>query len=92
MGLAVPQEIALASIDDIPLAQYLTPSLTTIHVPKAEMGAHGVRMLADRVLRPGQSPVSVVLPTRLVVRDSCGAQASVKPTPVLTLPTTPSAR
>lgn len=79
MGLAVPQEIALVSIDDIHFAQYMTPSLTTIHVPKAEMGAHGVRMLAERARRPGQSPVSVVLPTRLVVRHSCGAQASVTP-------------
>ncbi|GIV77922.1 MAG: LacI family transcriptional regulator [Litorilinea sp.] len=74
LGLSVPEDVALVSIDDIPLARYLTPSLTTVHVPKADLGAHAVRMLRARALNPDQTPVSVVLPTSLIVRASCGAR------------------
>lgn len=73
-GLHVPNDIALASVDDIPFADYVVPRLTTVQVPKAQLGAHGVRMLHDRSTRPGEPPISVVLPTTLVVRDSCGAR------------------
>lgn len=72
-GVRVPEDIALASVDDIPFAGYLTPRLTTVHVPKTQLGAHAVRMLHDRAARPGEPPISVVLPTTLVVRDSSGA-------------------
>lgn len=73
IGRTVPDDVALVSIDDIPFAQYITPSLTTIHVPKAQMGAYGVRMMREAALRPYHAPVSMLLPTTLIVRNSCGA-------------------
>ncbi|MEZ4557636.1 MAG: LacI family DNA-binding transcriptional regulator [Caldilineaceae bacterium] len=75
-GLRVPDDIAIVGVDDIPYADYLAPRLTTVQVPKMQMGAQVVRMLHDRTTRPGESPISVVLPTTLIVRDSCGAQGS----------------
>jgi LacI family transcriptional regulator len=73
-GRAVPDDIALAGFDDIALARYLTPALTTVHVDMFQMGERAVEMLVD----PGRSAVGAegrheVLPTRLVVRGSCGA-------------------
>jgi LacI family transcriptional regulator len=83
MGLGVPGDMALASVDDIPVARYLAPGLTTMHIPKSEMGAQGVRMLHDRAMQPGEVPDSVVLPTTLMVRHSCGANGVVSQEPFL---------
>jgi LacI family transcriptional regulator len=74
-GLLVPDDIALVGYDDLPLATYATPSLTSVHQPIAEMGAHAVRLLIEQLR--GQGPVgSVRLPARLVVRESSGGGAA----------------
>lgn len=82
-GLSVPDDVALAGFDDIPVAQYVMPGLTTVHVPIQEMGAWAVEAVLDAVSRAaaggdGQPPVpgAVTLPTRLVVRESCGGPRS----------------
>ncbi len=80
MGYRVPDDMALASVDNIPLAGYLRPRLTTVHVPTVEMGGYAVRMLHDQVMHPAQPPVSVVLPISLMVRESCGALLGEHPT------------
>ena len=41
-GLHVPEDIALVGFDDIPIARFLTPSLTTVHVDIAELGRRAV--------------------------------------------------
>lgn len=78
IGCRVPEDVALVSVDDIPLAAHLRPRLTTVHVPKVEMGGYAVRMLHDWVMHPTQPPVSVVLPIQLTVRESCGASLGDK--------------
>jgi LacI family transcriptional regulator len=76
-GLRVPRDVALAGFDDIPLARYLTPPLTTVHVDVLHFGQRAVEMLTDR-LRAGSAdePRHETLSTTLVVRGSCGAQRS----------------
>jgi DNA-binding LacI/PurR family transcriptional regulator len=70
-GLRVPDDVALIGYDDLPLAAYATPPLTSVHQPISEMGAHAVRLLVEQIR--GQGPAtSVRLPARLVVRESCG--------------------
>jgi len=74
-GLRVPDAIALVGYDDLPLAAYTSPPLTTVHQPVNDMGAHAVRLLIEQIR--GQSlATSVRLPVRLVVRDSCGGGAA----------------
>lgn len=72
-GLRVPQDLALVSIDDLDFAPMIRPALTTIRVPRQQMGIHALRMLAMHETYPDTQPASVVLPTELIVRQSCGA-------------------
>lgn len=46
-GVSVPEQIAIVGIDDIFTASVVSPSLTTVHVPKHEMGASAMRLLYD---------------------------------------------
>jgi LacI family transcriptional regulator len=71
-GLEVPADVALAGFDDIPVAEYVTPALTSVHVPIHELGTRAVETVLDAVLDGAESPLTT-LPTRLVVRESCGA-------------------
>ena len=67
-GLEVPRDLALAGFDDIPVAEYVTPALTSVHVPIHEMG----RLAVGLVLEDGPAR-AVTLATRLVLRESCGS-------------------
>lgn len=74
-GVKMPEEMALASIDDINLAALIRPALTTIRVPRQQMGIHALRLLAMHAVYPDTPTASVVLPTELIVRQSCGANS-----------------
>ncbi|ADI15150.1 transcriptional regulator, LacI family [Truepera radiovictrix DSM 17093] len=70
-GVRVPDDLAVVSIDNIDLAEFALPALTTVNVPKRELGQQAVRTLLEQ----GEGlPVTVTLPTNLVVRESCGAR------------------
>lgn len=72
--LRVPQDLAVAGFDDIPIARFATPPLSTVRVPIAELGAQATRLLL-RALAGPKSPVRCheTLPTTLVLRASCGS-------------------
>jgi LacI family transcriptional regulator len=69
-GLRVPEDVAIVGFDDVPLATYTEPTLTTVHQPLREMGERAARMLM--ALFDGTSPSGTpeILPTALVVRGS----------------------
>ena len=71
MDIKIPDEISVISIDDIDMAKYIKPSLTTIHVPKEELGRFAVKLLADRMETGRTMPVKTELPFELVIRESC---------------------
>lgn len=73
--LRVPEDVALAGFDDIPIARYLTPPLTTVRVETAEMGRRAVDYLVDTIeKKTDPRRRHDVIATTLVVRESCGAQ------------------
>ncbi|MBW7453906.1 LacI family DNA-binding transcriptional regulator [Paenibacillus sepulcri] len=74
-GLRVPQDIAIVGIDDIEMASYSNPPLTTVKIYTEQMGQTAVRMLLERI-GGREVPLKVVLPARLIVRSSCGANKS----------------
>ena len=67
-GVRVPDEISVAGFDDIPLARYVHPALTTMRVEIADLGARAIRALLDA--EPGADGSQELLPPTLVVRDS----------------------
>lgn len=69
-GLNVPQQLSIVGFDDIEVAAYLTPPLTTVHQPKLGLGQLAMRMVLQLLV--GESVENRVLPTELVVRESAG--------------------
>lgn len=74
-GLRVPDDIAVTGFDDIPIARYMSPPLTSVSVSISEMGAQAVRMLLHAVEQENNHVKQQdTLPTALVIRASCGGQ------------------
>jgi LacI family transcriptional regulator len=76
VGLQVPDDIALVGFDDVPAASVIEPTLTTVHQPIERLGSMAVEVLLSALEseQDDEAPVHrVVLPTELVMRDSCGA-------------------
>jgi LacI family transcriptional regulator len=69
--LRIPEDIAIIGCDDIALAAYTNPSLTTVAVPKHEMGSAAVEMLVARMEDAEKPAEKRILPVELVIRDSC---------------------
>ncbi len=69
-GLSVPQDIAVVGYDDIELARYMTPPLTTVHQPKDELGELAIDTLLHRLANPGGSQQLLVLTPELIERGS----------------------
>lgn len=72
-GIRIPSDIAIAGFDDIPMASYIHPSLTSVHVPIDRAGILAAEKLFERIEKGSQAKFTkVVLETTLVVRESCG--------------------
>lgn len=69
-GCSVPGDLALVGYDDLELAQFTNPPLTTIAQPKKEIGIQAVTLLVDRIAQKSRAPSRVVLPPELIVRRS----------------------
>jgi DNA-binding LacI/PurR family transcriptional regulator len=72
-GIRIPQEIAIVGFDDVPWMSHTNPPLTTVAQPTYTVGREAVRLLMRRVNEPDSPCLTVTLPTKLVVRQSCGA-------------------
>jgi LacI family transcriptional regulator len=70
-GIRVPQDVSVAGFDDAPFAPYLYPPLTTIHAPTEEVGRTAINQLFRIIHGEAVDPL-ILLPTRMVVRNSCG--------------------
>lgn len=78
LGLRIPEDIALIGFDDFELAHVLRPRFTLVRQPAAELGRRAAQMLFER-LDDGDhtEPRRIILPTELVVRESCGCPAQL---------------
>jgi LacI family transcriptional regulator len=70
-GLRVPHDVSVIGFDDLPIAQYIRPRLTTIHVPAKRMGHVAAERLFNRIVRKTESG-SEELPVELIIRESTG--------------------
>lgn len=75
----VPEDIAMVGFDDIAMARYLNPPLTTVHVDAYRLGERAIEMLLENPgSRSGRRPRHAVLATALVVRSSCGSSSALQ--------------
>jgi DNA-binding LacI/PurR family transcriptional regulator len=70
-GLRVPGDISIVGYDDIAVAEYLDPPLTTVRQPMREVGALATRLLIEAIEEPDAAPREVRLQTELISRASC---------------------
>lgn len=77
LGLAVPEGLSVIGFDDIEIARYVTPPLTTIHQPKLRLGVLAMEMLLD--IHEGRPVQNHVLPIELVQRASSGSAPGFAP-------------
>lgn len=76
-GLRIPQDISIMGYDDIELARYLFPSLSTISQPKAELGKLAVETLLQRIQEPNENYRTLVLEPTCILRESISSPSNV---------------
>ena len=73
-GVPVPQEMAVAGFDDIPMARYMHPPLSTVRVDIAALGERAADRLLEAVAsRRKHKKRREVVPVTLVIRESCNS-------------------
>jgi LacI family transcriptional regulator len=70
-GIKIPEELSLIGFNDDVQSQYLVPPLSSVRVHKEEMAKTAVELLKERIARPDGIPKKIVIPTELVIRESC---------------------
>ncbi len=70
----IPEDLAVVGFDDIELAAFATPPLTTVLQPTAEMGRRAVQFLMERFADRGRPHRRETFPTTLTIRASCGGR------------------
>ena len=71
-GVRVPADVAVSGFDDLYPSRVIDPSLTTVSQPFHDLGRRAAGRLLARIDDPALAPRAEVLPTRLVIRASCG--------------------
>jgi DNA-binding LacI/PurR family transcriptional regulator len=77
LGMKIPDDLSVVGFDDITMASYVRPTLTTVALPGYEMGAAAMRLLLRR-FAGNECPQTTWLPTQLVVRHSSGPSPEAK--------------
>lgn len=72
-GLVLPRDLSIVGFDDIPLASFIIPELTTVAQPIYEMGEIATRMLLRHIETPEAEIETIAMPTTLIVRKSTAA-------------------
>lgn len=71
-GLSVPGDIALGGFDDVPIAHFLRPALTTMRINVADLGSKAVERLISAIGDEAQPADNERIVPELVIRESCG--------------------
>jgi LacI family transcriptional regulator len=72
-GFSIPNDIAVVGFDNVPLARFIDPYLTTIHLPAAELAQCAFEILSKLIRNEPIDKRQVLLDTHLIIRESCGA-------------------
>jgi DNA-binding LacI/PurR family transcriptional regulator len=66
----VPEQLAVVGYDDIPAAEVIEPSLSTVRQPKLEMGDYAINMIVDKIEGRESGIKNKELPTKFIIRES----------------------
>lgn len=69
-GISVPRDVSIIGFDDIAFASLIEPSLTTVSLPRLELGRRAVEALMETLADPNREGVEIKIPTNLVIRKS----------------------
>lgn len=72
-GLEIPRDLSVVGFDDVPLCRWVSPALTTVRQPLAEMAREATRIVLELARSGDSATTRVELATQLVVRDSTAA-------------------
>ncbi len=75
-GLKIPEDVAFVGFDDLPVAALTEIKLTTVHQPIMNIGVKAVELLMDIIANGNEPARRIILDTKLIIRDSCGASQS----------------
>lgn len=70
LGIRVPDDLAITGFDDIPLASWVTPTLTTCRIPLYDMGMRAMRLLLDQINHLDDHCRHLVIEPELIIRAS----------------------
>lgn len=73
-GVNIPGDISIIGFNDTPILSYLEPPLTSVRVAKREMGEEAVKRLFMAIEGKGEGPAKIMIPTKLIIRESCARQ------------------
>jgi len=77
LGVAIPSVMALVGFDDIPIARFLSPTLTSVRVSIHELGVMAIQKLVHAIReKNNHAKQHAVIPTSLALRESCGCPKS----------------
>ena len=79
-GLRVPQDLSVVGFDDLPVARWMSPPLTTVRQPLTEMGRAAAQILGDLIEAVPPRSRRVELSTELIIRESTVPLAGTAPT------------
>lgn len=69
-GLEVPRQVGVSSIDNLDIAAFTIPALTTVDVPKRDIGFHAIETLVASYPHKSASTFAITVPTSLIIRES----------------------
>jgi LacI family transcriptional regulator len=69
-GLRIPEDLSVVGFDDVDVCEWMSPRLTTVRQPVAQMAALAIRTVLQDLPSSGEMPTRIELSTKLVVRDS----------------------
>lgn len=69
-GLRIPEDVAFVGLDNIEVSQFTSPPLSTVHIPKFEIGMMAAKVLIDQMAESHPLPFKLFMPYELIIRQS----------------------
>ena len=77
-GRQIPSDMAVVSLDDVPLSAFISPRLSSVHLPISQLAKAAASLLIDLINGKRPTHKQIIFDTHLIVRESCGGQKEVK--------------